>query len=376
MTVYLDCNATTPLEPRVGEVVGEFLVNEFGNAGSRTHEFGTRAKRAVNEARSAVGDVVGADPSEVVFTSGATESNNLAIVGLADALLEAGRRHILSTAIEHKAVIGPLEVLSDRGFEVELLRPDESGRITVSQVEAVLRPDTGLVSIMQVNNETGVQQPIAEVAERLKSHPAYLHVDAAQGFGKVSGIESRRIDLLSVSGHKLYAPKGIGALIARRRGHERPPLKPLLVGGGQERGLRAGTLPVHLIAGFGVACRLALSERESRVERCFELRSQLMECFSAIPHTINGEPDHTVPSTVNVALEGVDAEAAIVCLKDIVAISNGAACTSASYETSHVLKAMGLGDDRIRTSLRWSWCHMTPDIPVDAIRKALRPLMA
>ena len=374
MPVYLDCNATTPIEPRVAELVTQFLVEEFGNSGSRTHEFGARAKRAVNEARKAVAAVVNADPSEVVFTSGATESNNLAILGLADALRENGLTHVLSTSIEHKAVLEPLERLEEQGFDVELLRPDDSGRVSASQVDEALRPETGLVSVMHVNNETGIKQPITEIAETLGSHQTYFHVDAAQGFGKLPEINSPRVDLVSVSGHKVYAPKGIGALIARRRGHTRTPLTPLMVGGGQERGRRPGTLPVHLIVGLGEASRIAVKERDKRTKRCLELRTQLLECFSPLPHQINGNLQDVIPSTLSVSLTGIDAEAAIVCLKEVVAISNGAACTSTSYQTSHVLEAMGLKEGRARATLRWSWCHMTPDIPVAEIREALVPL--
>ena len=374
MTTYLDCNATTPVDPRVAEVLTRYLLEDFGNAGSRTHDYGVRAKRAVERARVYVAHAVGAEPSEVVFTSGATESNNVAILGLADALEHHGRTHVLSTAIEHKAVLEPLERLAERGFEVELITPGRSGRIGPDQVAERLRPETGLISIMQVNNETGVIQPIEAVSESLSKSGAYFHVDAAQGFGKVPGLESSRVDLISISGHKVFGPKGIGALVARRRGYSRLPLKPLMVGGGQERGLRPGTLPVHLIAGFGEATRLAMKDGPARTARCKALRAQLLGALVDLPHEVNGDPAHVIPSTLNVSLTGVESEAAIVCLKGIAAVSNGAACTSASYSTSHVLRAMGLEDARIRSSLRISWCHLTPGIPGRDIREALRPL--
>lgn len=372
---YLDCNATSPLEPRVGEVVARYLLEDFGNAGSRTHEYGTIAKRAVQRSRKWIARIVAADPSEVIFTSGATESNNLAILGLADALEQSGRTHILSTQIEHKAVLEPLERLKGRGFQVDFIPPGNGGRVESAGVGERLRPDTGLVTIMHVNNETGVIQPIGEIAGVLGDSKAYFHVDSAQGFGKISGIESPRVDLISISGHKVFGPKGVGALVSRRRQYSRPPLEPLMVGGGQERGLRPGTLPVHLIAGLGEAARLAGKERDTRAAKCLALKRELIHAMSEIPHRVNGDSRHVIPSTLNVSLIGVESEAAIVCLKDIAAVSNGAACTSASYTTSHVLRAMGLDDTRIRGSLRLSWCHLTPEMPGREIVRALRTLV-
>ena len=374
MPVYLDCNATTPVDPRVGRIVTKYLLEEFGNAGSRTHSFGAAAKRAVQGARRWVAQVVSADPAEVTFTSGATESNNLAILGLAPALERANRTHVLSTEIEHKAVLEPIDRLRQRGFEVELIAPDGDGRIDAHDVKRAMRADTGLVSVMHVNNETGVIQPIEAIAKLLQDSAAYFHVDAAQGFGKVSGLESPRVDLISISGHKVFGPKGVGALVARRRGYQRPPLEPLMVGGGQERGLRPGTQPVHLIAGFGEAARLAIKERRERTAHCEALKIDLLRALAGLPHQVNGDLDHVIASTLNVSVTGIESEAAIVCLRDIAAVSNGAACTSTSYKTSHVLRAMGLEESRIRTSLRISWCHLTPEMPGRQIREALRPL--
>jgi len=375
LSVYFDCNATTPVELSVAALVRKFMEEEFGNAGSRTHEYGARAKKAVATARAQVANIVSADVSDVVFTSGATESNNLAILGLADVLRREDRTHVITTAVEHKAVLEPVERLAESGFDVEYLQPDELGRISAEQVRHRLRDNTGLVSLMHVNNETGVINPIQEVATLLDGTPAFFHVDAAQGFGKLPGLESSRIDLISISGHKIYGPKGVGALIVRRRGMARVPLKPLMVGGGQERGLRPGTLPVHLIAGLGEAASLAGSDQKAREERCLEIRTHLLEGFADLPHSVNGDPAHTIPSTLNISFHGVDAEAALVCLKGIVAVSNGAACTSSTYSASHVLEAMGLPEGRIKQSLRWSWSHMTPDPPIEAIREALRPLL-
>jgi cysteine desulfurase len=251
-SVYLDCSATTPVDPEVRDEVLHYLDAEFGNAGSRTHIYGQVAKERVNLARAEVAAVIACQPEEVIFTSGATESNNIALLGLARHPGSASKRHIISTMIEHKAVLEPLEMLRADGFDVTLLPPTAGGFVDPDAVAAALRPDTLAVSVMAVNNETGVIQPLAEIARAIEGHPTYFHVDAAQAFGKeLSLLRQERIDLISVSGHKIYAPKGVGALITRRRGYQRPRLRPLVFGGGQERGLRPGTLPVHLIAGQG-----------------------------------------------------------------------------------------------------------------------------
>lgn len=360
MAAYLDCNATTPVDPRVAELVLRLMRDEFGNAGSRTHDYGTRAKRSVQQARTQVARLAGAAPDEVVFTSGATESNNIALLGLARYGELNGRRHIISTAIEHKAVLEPLDQLAQRGFEIELLTPSACGWVSPEQLRARLRADTLAVSLMHVNNETGVVQPIDDYATMLLGHSAYFHVDAAQGFGKVDGLSSKRIDLISLSGHKMFAPMGVGALIARRRGFDRPPLTPLLYGGGQERGLRPGTVPVPLVAGLGLAAEIAHSERDLRRSRCLAFRQRLLEGLAPLAPQINGDPDRTVPHVLNVSLPGIDSEAAIVATKEWIAISNGSACTSHSYEPSHVLIAMGLTEARVAGALRLSWSHLTP----------------
>ena len=251
--IYLDCNATTPIDPAVLEKMYRVWSEEPGNAGSRTHGYGLRAKKLVQRAREQVASVVKGGPDEVLFTSGATESNNLAILGLTPYGIRTGRRHIVSTAIEHKAVLEPLEELEKRDFTVTLVPPSSSGAVTAESVMYALRPDTLLVSIMHVNNETGIRQPIDEIAALLRSHDAYFHVDAAQGFGKeLDTLQEDRIDLISISSHKIFGPVGVGCLFARRRGFTRAPLEPIAFGGGQERGLRHGTLPVPLIVGFGL----------------------------------------------------------------------------------------------------------------------------
>ena len=373
--LYMDFNATAPVDPRVADEVLHFMSYEFGNAGSRTHSFGQIAKERVNRARDEIAAVVAAKPDEVIFTSGATESDNLAILGLAAHGEASGKRHIISTQIEHKAVLEPLEVLASRGFEVELLAPGTGGWVSPDAVAGALRSDTLLVSVMAVNNETGVIQPIGEIAELLDGHDAYFHVDAAQAFGKlIEPLRNPLIDLLSISGHKIGGPKGIGALTVRRRGYKRPPLKPLMFGGGQERGLRPGTLPVALIAGFGTAASLALREVDDRSSAAQAIRRTLLEALQPLGAQLNGDPDRTIATTLNISIPGIDSEAAIVALKDIVALSNGSACTSQSYEPSHVLVAAGLPEDRIAGALRLSWGYSTTNVPVEDIALRLRAL--
>jgi cysteine desulfurase len=351
--------------------------DEIGNAGSRTHEFGLHANKAVAEARHRVAAVVRAQPLDVVFTSGATEANNLAILGLQTHGEATRRRHIISSAIEHKAVLEPLQVLEARGFEVTYLAPGADGRIGADTVCEALRPDTLLVSLMHGNNETGALQPITEVADTLVGSTTLFHVDAAQTYGKVlEPLAHPRIDLISVSAHKLFGPKGVGALIARTRKFQRPPLQALMYGGGQERGLRPGTLPVPLIVGFGVAAELALNEHVQRAGKCRRHRTAALAAFRSVAHIVLGSPAAALDHILSVAFPGVDSEALILATKDLVAISNGAACTSARYEPSHVLKAMGASDAVAASAVRLSWCHLTQDAPWDEFASRVRELQA
>lgn len=344
----------------MAKAVIEFMVEQFGNAGSRTHVFGNDAKKASNLAREQVASAVSARPDEIIFTSGATESNNIAILGLRDLGKATGKKHIISTAIEHKAVLEPLEYLSKQGFEIDLIEPNDSGAVDGEQIADRLRDDTLLVSVMHVNNETGTIQPIPEIADLLKNHDAYFHVDAAQGFGKRSAdLTNPRIDLVSVSGHKIYGPKGVGALVCRRRGYENIPLRPLMFGGGQERSLRPGTLPVELIVGLGVAAEMATADLPQRRSRWIEFRKDAMEAISQVGAVFNGDPERSIDTTLNFSVPGVDSEALMVALKDEIAISNGSACTSHSYTPSHVLRALGYERERIDQAVRLSWCHMT-----------------
>lgn len=373
--VYLDCNATTPIEPAVLTEMLRVWAEEPSNAGSRTHEYGLRAKKAVQKAREQVASIVRATPDEALFTSGATESNNIAILGLERSGTQTGRRHIVSTAIEHKAVLEPLEQLKKRGFEVTLVCPGASGAVTADAVSQALRPDTLLVSVMQANNETGIRQPVAEIARLLADHDAYFHVDAAQGFGKdLEPLRNDRIDLIGISSHKIFGPVGVGCLIVRRRGFRKAPLEPIAFGGGQERGLRHGTLPVPLIVGFGLAAELAERNCAARRGRCLAIRAAALDALTPLGIDLHGDQAHVLPHVLNFSVEGVDAEALMVALKDLIAVSNGSACTSQSYKPSHVLQAMGLPETVVAGAVRVSWCHMTPDIDWPAVSERIAAL--
>ena len=370
---YLDCNATTPLEPAVRDLIFDWF-SRPANAGSRTHDFGADAKRTVVHARNQIAAVVDAELEEVLFVSGATESNNLAILGAARAATD-DRRHLITTALEHKAVLEPMETLSSLGFDVTVVPSTPGGWVEPEAIQAALRPDTLLVSVMHVNNETGVLQPIREIAEVLRQHQAYFHVDAAQGFGKqIEDLRDPRVDLISVSSHKIYGPQGVGALISRRRGYDRIPLAPLAVGGGQEHGLRPGTLPVALIAGFGLAAELAVQSAAQRETICLRQREQLLKELGPVGIRLHGDQDRVLPHVLNFSVEGLDGEAAIVALKDLIAISNGSACTSQSYSPSHVLTAMGLPEEAIDGALRLSWCHMTEQVDWNAVAERIGQL--
>lgn len=374
--IYLDCAATTPIDPEVREVILKYLDIEYGNAGSRTHEYGSAALRAVNRAREQVAAVVACEPEEVVFTSGATESNNLATLGLANGPAGASKRRIVSTAIEHKAVLEPLEHLASRGFEVQLVAPDSTGTINADDVVKAVTDDTLLVSVMHVNNETGVIQPIDEIAEGLQEKDVYFHVDGSQGFGKDIGrLRHPRIDMISISGHKIFGPKGIGALITRRRGRRRIPILPLQYGGGQERGLRPGTQAAHLIAALGKASEVALRDLDDRRRLCLAFRRDLLTGLSPVKPELLSGTTPTVPAIASLRFQGLDAEAMMLSLKPLVAISNGSACTSERIAPSHVILAMGLSVDDAFQVTRWSWCHDTPQVNWANVQKTLEILI-
>ena len=367
MTLYLDANATTPLDPRVQAEIVRCFEQEFGNAGS-PHRFGREAKRTVHRARDQIATAVGVRRHEVIFTSGATESNNLAILGLAAHGQAVGKRHLVSTQIEHRAVLEPLQHLQQQGFDLTLIPPASTGQVIAEDILKAVREDTLLVSVMHVNNETGICQPIREIADGLADRQVLFHVDAAQGFGKRNAdLTHERIDLMSISSHKIHGPQGVGALIARRRRGDLPPLKPLMYGGGQEFGLRPGTLPVSLIAGFGLAAELANQEAEVRSTHCKELRGMFLEQLRPLDFTIHGCPDLALPHVVNVSFPGWSADEVIEALDDVAAVSDGSACTSVCATASHVLTAMGIRPPEIDGAVRISWSHLTrPDQLVSA----------
>ena len=365
LPIYMDYQATTPLDPRVLDEMMPYLTEKFGNAASRNHAFGWDAEQGVEQARAQIAELLGAKPKEVIFTSGATESNNLAIRGAALMLKEKGR-HIISSPIEHKAVLDPLKRLEQEGFEVTFLDVDANGGVTAAQVAAAIRPDTILVSLMAANNEIGTIHPLAEIGAVCHERGVLFHTDAAQAVGKIPlDVEAMQIDLLSISGHKIYGPKGIGALYVRRR-NPRVRLVPLMDGGGHERGMRSGTLPVASIVGLGAACQIAEQEMAQENERLTRLRERLQErIFSELDEVyLNGDPTQRLAGNLNISFAYVEGEALMMGMKDV-AVSSGSACTSASLEPSYVLRAMGVGDDLAHTSIRFGIGRFTTEEEVD-----------
>ncbi len=363
--IYLDYAATTPVDPRVAARMCEILWanGPFGNPSSTNHEFGRKARELVEAARVQVANALVANPREIVFTSGATESNNLALFGAAR-FHQSNGRHIVSSRTEHKAVIDALKQLEREGFKVTYLKPDVTGIVHAEEVIRALQDDTVLVSLMHANNEIGVAQDIGAVGHVCRRRGVVFHVDAAQSFGKLPiNVEAMQIDLLSLTAHKIYGPKGVGALYVRSK----PPLglQPLHFGGGQEEGLRPGTLPTHQIVGLGVACELAASERESDTKRIAELREQLWQgLLKAGGVELNGHPTETVAGILNVAFHGIEGESLQFALHEL-AVSSGSACTSASNEPSYVLRALGRSDQLAQSSIRFSLGRFTTAGEID-----------
>ncbi len=372
MPVYLDYAATTPVDPRVAEAMGECLTldGNFGNPASRSHLIGWKAEEAVELARRHVADLVHCDPREIVWTSGATESNNLALKGIAHARREQGR-HLVTSCIEHKAVLDSMQQLEREGFEITRLRPDAHGRVSAEQVLAALRPDTTLVSLMQVNNELGVVNDIAAIGAVVHAAGALLHVDAAQSAGKLPiDLAELPVDLMSFSAHKVYGPKGIGALFVRRSPDIR--LECQMHGGGHERGMRSGTLPTHQAVGMGEAFRLAALALSEESARLHQLRQRLLRGLAELPGVhLNGHPEHTVPGIVNLAFEGVDGETLLLSLRTL-AVSSGSACMSATMEPSYVLRGIGLPDALAQSALRVSFGRFSMADDIDTAIAALR----
>ena len=361
--IYMDYSATTPIDPRVADKMIPFLREQFGNPASRSHMYGWTAEAAVEEARGHVAAIVGADPREIIWTSGATESNNLAIKGAAQFYKTKGK-HLITVKTEHKAVLDTVRELERQGFEATYLEPQENGLITLAQLEAAIRPDTILVSVMMVNNEIGVIQPIAEIGELCRSKGIIFHCDAAQAVGKVEiNLEKLKVDLMTFTAHKVYGPKGIGALYVRRKPRVR--LEAQMHGGGHERGLRSGTLAPHQIVGMGEAFRIAREEMDDELTRIRALRDRLAKGLMEIEEVyVNGDMEQRVPHNLNVSFNYVEGESLIMAIKDI-AVSSGSACTSASLEPSYVLRALGRSDELAHSSIRFTIGRFTTEEEVD-----------
>ncbi|OSX65600.1 hypothetical protein POSPLADRAFT_1065307 [Postia placenta MAD-698-R-SB12] len=364
--IYLDMQATTPIDPRVLDAMLPYLTDQYGNPHSRTHAYGWEAEKAVEDARKYVADLIGADPKDIVFTSGATETNNMAIKGVAR-FHKDRKKHIITTQTEHKCVLDSCRKLQEEGFDVTYLPVQKNGIIDLAELEAAIRPDTSLVSIMTVNNETGVIQPIKEIGALVRRHRGvYLHTDAAQATGKIAiDVNEMNVDLMSISGHKLYGPKGIGAAYVRRRPRVR--LEPIISGGGQERGLRSGTLATPLVVGLGEAARIAKQEMTRDHARIKELSDRLIAGINAkVEHVIRNGDLNGYPGCVNLSFAYVEGESLLMALKDI-ALSSGSACTSASLEPSYVLRALGAAEDMAHSSLRFGIGRFTTEAEIDYV---------
>ncbi|XP_029946805.1 cysteine desulfurase [Salarias fasciatus] len=362
--LYMDFQATTPMDPRVLDAMLPYQVNYYGNPHSRTHAYGWESETAMENARKQVADLIGADPREIIFTSGATESNNMAIKGVAR-FYQAKKRHVITTQTEHKCVLDSCRILESEGFDITYLPVQQNGLVDLELLEASIRPDTSLVSIMTVNNEIGVKQPIKDIGRICRSKGVFLHTDAAQAVGKIPiNVSDWKIDLMSISGHKIYGPKGVGALYVRRRPRVR--LEPLQNGGGQERGLRSGTVPTPLAVGLGAACSIAQQEMEYDHQRVSLLANRLVQrIVSEIPDVVmNGDPEQRYPGCINLSFAYVEGESLLMALKDV-ALSSGSACTSASLEPSYVLRAIGADEDLAHSSIRFGIGRFTTEEEVD-----------
>lgn len=375
MGIYLDYNSSAPIDHRVLEYMIEIYKGNIGNSDSRTHDYGESARKIVENARKQVAEILNIKSEEVFFTSGATESNNIAIHGLWDYAKESGKNHIITSAIEHKAVLETCKYLEKNGFKVDYIFPDISGRIKLEQIKNLINDKTLLVSIMHVNNETGIIQPIEEIGDYLYEKNILFHIDATQSFGKlVDELKNTKYDMMSLSAHKFGGPQGVGALILKKKKYKLPPIKSIYFGGQQEHGLRPGTVPVALVAGLGKACEIANDEYKCNEEKCKRIKEKIMEIIeqSGINYSINGSQKNCISSTLNICLNGVSSEALMLSSKQLCGISNGSACNSKSYKPSYVLSAMGIKDSLINNSIRISWGH---EIEIEEIEKNITGLL-
>ena len=370
MPIYMDYSATTPVDPRVAQKMIPYITEHFGNPASRSHPYGWEAEEAVEEARGQIAALVNADPREIVFTSGATESDNLALKGIAEFYQDRGK-HIITVKTEHKAILDTARELERKGFEVTYLDVLENGLIDLEVLKATIRPDTILASVMMVNNEIGVIQDVATIGEICRERGVFFHVDAAQATGKVEiDLQKLKVDLMSFSAHKTYGPKGIGALYVRRKPRVR--LEAQMHGGGHERGMRSGTLATHQIVGMGEAFRIAKEEMDVENARIKALRDRLWTGLSTMEEVhVNGDMNQRVPHNLNVSFNFVEGESLMMAIKDV-AVSSGSACTSASLEPSYVLRALGRSDELAHSSIRFTVGRFTTETEIDAVVKLLQ----
>jgi cysteine desulfurase len=371
LPLYMDYQATTPLDPRVFDAMKPYFLEKFGNPHSRSHAYGWEAEEAVESAREAVAQLIGANEKEIVFTSGATESNNMALKGVAR-FYKDRKNHIITVVTEHKCVLDSCRHLEQEGFEVTYLPVKANGLIDLEELRAAIKDTTVLVSVMAVNNEIGVIQPLAEIGKLCREKGVFFHTDAAQAFGKIPlDVEAMNIDLMSISGHKIYGPKGVGALFVRRRPRVR--MEALINGGGQERGMRSGTLATPLVVGLGEAARIAAQEMVSENERLRHFFNKMMAALvDNIPEVyLNGDREQRIPGNINLSFAYVEGESMIMAIKDL-AVSSGSACTSASLEPSYVLRALGLEEEMAHTSIRFGLGRFTTEAEVDYAIELIR----
>lgn len=375
MSLYLDYNSTNPIDKRVLDVMIDVYQNHIGNADSRTHVFGEDTRHIVETARKQVASLLGVESNEVFFTSGATESNNIAIQGLNEYACKTGKKHIITTSIEHKSVLETVKSMEKHGYAIDIINPNLDGRITVEDVISKLRPDTLLVSVMHVNNETGIIQPVEELGNELEKRDVLFHIDATQSCGKlVEEIKHIKYRMLTFSAHKIGGPQGIGCLVLRKKRFKLPPVNNIIYGGQQERGIRPGTIPVALVAGCGKACEIAENEYIVNEKKLRLIKDELYRMLenSDIPYHFNGNQKYCIKNAMNICFCGISSEALMIAAKQYCSISNGSACTSKSYAPSYVLSAMGIALDDINNSVRISW---GPDTDVNRLKKEFENLI-
>lgn len=365
MGIYLDNNSSSPIDERVLAVMVDVYLNSYGNADSRTHNHGEQARIIVENARKQVASLLEINSSEVFFTSGSTESNNITIQGLEEYALKTNKKHIITSAIEHKSILETVNMMKKKGFDVDIVNPDLSGQINVQEILDKVRDDTLLVSVMHVNNETGIIQPVDRLGTELEKRNILFHVDATQSCGKlVDEIRNLKYNMLSFSAHKLKGPQGVGVLILKKKKYKLPPVKNIMYGGQQEGGIRPGTIPVALVAGCGKACEIAEKEYRENSQKCKSLKVILEELLkkSNVNYHYNGAQQYCIDSSVNICFKGVMSEALMLSSKQYCSVSNGSACTSKSYSPSYVLQAMGIPTEDIENSIRISWGPETNEI--------------